>query len=171
MDSFTAQAPRITRRLSCDLFFAGARHQGVVLNVSRSGLFVQTSVAAQPGSNVGIKLNGPQGENLELDTKVVWKRIAELQITGITRSGVGLQIRHASPGYLEFLENLAQRKIRPAPASATLMRYQVRVEVAGEPRSRTLTVFAETREAASFQALEKVGEGWTVIELEEQTLG
>lgn len=168
MRSQVQQDPRIKRRLSCDLFFNGGRQSGIVLNVSRGGLFVQTSVAAGPGENVAVDLNRRSGENLEIDATVVWKRIVQAELMGVAHGGVGLEIKRASPNYYEFVEDALEVK-REAPAEpAGASRYYVRVKLAGQPRSRALEVFAESEEAAGRQALETVGEDWSVIEIEEQ---
>jgi len=170
MHTYAQHDPRIERRLSCDLFFDGGRQTGMVLNVSRSGLFIQTSLSTQPGANVAIDLNGPSGESLEVDTTVVWQRVASLELTGPTRSGVGLQINRASPGYVELLESIGGRRAPAPSATAAFCRYRVRVKLQGEPRSRSLMVFAKSEQAARKQALQKAGEGWSVIDLEEQFL-
>jgi hypothetical protein len=165
------QDPRIKRRLSCDLFFDGARHTGIVLNVSRSGLFVQTAIAAQPGSDVAIDLNGPSGESFEVDARVVWKRIVQSELMGVAHGGVGVWIKRASTSFYDFLDDIAEPAARSSPAaSSPLYRYQIRVKLEGQPRSRALTVFAENEDAAHRQALQKVGEGWCVIALEEHDI-
>ena len=165
------QDPRIKRRLSCDLFFDGARHTGIVLNVSRSGLFVQTAIAAQPGSDIAVDLNAPSGQSLEVDARVVWKRIVQSELMGVAHGGVGLWIKRASSSFYRFLEEIGE-PVTQAPqvavATSPLNRYQIRVKLTGQPRSRALTVFAENQDAARRQALQKVGDGWTVIALEEQ---
>ena len=174
MRSPVQQDPRIKRRLSCDLFFDGGRHSGIVLNVSRSGLFIQTSVAAKPGADVAIDLNGPSGQAFEVDAKVVWKRIVRAELMGVARGGVGLQIKRASESYYEFLASIGEPAItsEPIPPSpAQLTRYHVRVRLDGQPRTRALTVFAETEDAARRQVLQKVGEEWVVIELTERAVG
>ena len=177
MRSQLQQDPRIKRRLPCDLFFNGGRHSGIVLNVSRSGLFIQTSIAANPGADVAINLNGPSGTAFEVDAKVVWKRIVRSELMGVARGGVGLHIKRASEGYYEFLSAIGESRetdapIPPlAPRAGQLTRYHVRVKLDGQPRSRALTVFAESEDAARHQVLQKVGEGWLVIELEERAIG
>jgi hypothetical protein len=170
MRSQVQQDHRVKRRLSCDLFFDGDRHTGIVLNVSRSGLFVQTAIAAQPGSDVAIDLNGPSGQSFEVDARVVWKRIVQPGLMGVAHGGVGLWIKRASESFYQFLEDIGQPATRAAVATSPLNRYQIRVKLSGQPRSRALTVFAENKDAAHRQALQKVGEGWSVIALEEQSI-
>lgn len=105
-----------------------------------------------------------------MDATVVWKRIVGAELMGVAHGGVGLLINRASPGYLEFLENIGRPRSSSTSSVTELGRYRVRVKRNGEPRSRALTVFAQSIEAAGNQALQKVGAGWSVIELAEQPL-
>ena len=167
MRSQIQKDPRIKRRLSCDLFFNGGRHAGIALNVSRGGLFVQTSIAAQPGADVAIDLNGPSGANLEVDARVVWKRVVQGGLRGVDHGGVGFVIKRASGSYYEFLERISESDT-PPEAAAPLSRYHVRAHLHGTPRSRSLTVFAESEDEARDQVLQKLGDNWSVIDLKER---
>ena len=171
MRSQVQQDLRIKRRLPCDLFYDGGRHTGIALNVSRSGLFIQTTVVAQPGANVAVDLNGPLGESLEVDAKVVWKRIVQPELMSVAHGGVGLLIKRASAGYYDLLQTTVSQGDAPPSSAAPLTRYHVRVKLSGRPRSRALTVFAASEDAARRQVLRKVGEEWSVIELEERLIG
>ena len=42
--------PRHPFRVPCDLWIKGTRHSGVVKDISRAGLFVETSAKAPPGT-------------------------------------------------------------------------------------------------------------------------
>ena len=167
MRSQIQKDPRIKRRLSCDLFFNGGRHAGIVLNVSQGGLFVQTSIAAQPGADVAIDLNGPFGADLEVDARVVWRRIAQAQLMSVAHGGVGFAIKRASGSYYEFVQDLSEGD-RPLESASLLSRYHVRAKLHGTPRSRLITVFAESEDAARDQVLKKLGDNWSVIDLKER---
>jgi hypothetical protein len=89
---------------------------------------------------------------------------------GIAHGGVGLEIKRASDNYYEFLdEALLPKKHDGVEAEAAAgRRYRVRVRLSGKPRSRALEVFAPSETAAGREALDAVGEGWSVIEIEEK---
>ena len=57
--SGTQVHPRVRKRIPCELAVGGDRHRGLVLNVSRGGLYVQTHAEAQVGSLVGVDLAPP----------------------------------------------------------------------------------------------------------------
>lgn len=166
MHSPVQQDLRIKRRLPCDLSFDGGHHSGIVLNVSRSGLFVQVAVAADPGSVVAVDLNGPSGQDLELDARVIWKRIVPSGLMRVAHGGVGLRIKRASESYYEFLRSIVEPTAMSRANAAPLLRYRVRLKQIGSPRSRSLSVFARSEDTASDQALREVGEGWSVMDIE-----
>ena len=87
--------PRFKKRVPCDLIVAGARHPGIVLNISRGGLYVQTSVVFQRGAWVAVDLNSRVEQAIGLDAVVMWNRKVAAQLRGVRHGGVGLQIRNA----------------------------------------------------------------------------
>ena len=184
----TQQAsPRFKKRLSCDLEFAGHRHPGLVLNLSRSGLFVQTSLRARPGSVIGVNLNSPQYDDpIELHTRVVWKRVVSQAMRGVQHGGVGLVIDVDSPafaGLVGDIEAIQQERSsgadrpassRPAPTQAVRAEqpgatpsWRVRVGMEGSPRSRSFEISAASADEAATKALGQLDADWMVIEVAE----
>jgi len=153
---------------------------GMVLNVSRGGLFVQTSVQAQPGDEVRIHLNlKSPPEAVPLGGQVVWRRGVAAHLRSVSRGGIGMRVRQAPESYYRFLSQLAQGGVRDAPADTRppiaapeaapahdRPSYRVRVQQQGGPRSRTLTVIGESEEEARRRALARVGTGWLVLEVQ-----
>ena len=89
--------PRFKKRMPCDLRMDGQRYPGMVINLSRGGLFVQTTLAVQPGAAVGVNLNLPQStEPIPLQTRVVWKRVVNQRLRSVNQGGVGLEIQAIS---------------------------------------------------------------------------
>ena len=81
---------RYRKRIPCRLGVAGSDFTGMVLNLSRTGLFVQTSATARPGDEIRLDLMIPsQPESIELAGKIVWKRIVAAHLRSFTQGGVG----------------------------------------------------------------------------------
>lgn len=154
----------------------------MVLNVSRGGLFVQTSARACPGDRVRIALNpGVRCGSIGLEARVVWRRVSPPQLQSVTRGGVGLEIQLASDVYYDFLAGVARpseerhraRQAREtsgpaasgAPLGSQASRFRVRMSQQGGPRSRALLVEVTEAEARR-RALASTGEGWTILEIE-----
>jgi Tfp pilus assembly protein PilZ len=92
--------PRYRKRVPCQLVTGQGSHPGMVLNVSRGGLFVQTSARARPGDRVRLALNASaESGAIGLEARVVWKRVSPPQLQSFTQGGVGLEIQLASEAY------------------------------------------------------------------------
>lgn len=177
--------PRFKKRVPCDLVIVGSRHPGIVLNLSRSGLFVQTSVAFQRGDWVAIDLNSRiRSDAIGVDAVVKWKRKVAAQLRGVRHGGVGLQIRNAASAYYDLLSAAAGetgttyrgehslrggRSLRRDGVERTsppLFDYRVRVGLRDKPRSRTLHLSATDEGAARDAAIARAGSGdWVILEL------
>ena len=100
--------PRFKKRVPCDLVVAGARHPGIVLNLSRSGLYVQTSLAFTRGDWVAVDLNSEIADGtIGLDAVVMWNKKVAAQLRGVSHGGIGLQIRNAGSEYYDLLSEVA----------------------------------------------------------------
>jgi hypothetical protein len=152
----------------------------MVLNLSQSGLFVQTTVAAKPGEDVELLLNAPQTRiAIPVNAQIVWNRVVNPQFRSVVQGGFGARIRAASDDYYELLRDYAPFddggsrqptfvSTRPALAIETELtndrfRYRVHVKLEGKPRSRFVTVTAASKKEAEKEALARVGRGWTVL--------
>ena len=103
--------PRFKRRIPCKLNQSSRATSGVVLDLSRGGLFVQTAVSARAGEEMEIVLHAPAGRedqsDIVLNAQVVWQRRVPVQLRNSMQSGVGLKIRYASEGYYALLAETA----------------------------------------------------------------
>jgi len=98
---------RINKRLPCRVKVAGTSFGGMVLNVSRSGLFVQTTARVDPGAEMWLELNpSAQRDVIELGAQVIWKRVVDARLRGVASGGVGLKIHSAPESYYTFLMRL-----------------------------------------------------------------
>jgi len=168
-------AERIRKRIPCNVSFRDARRSGMVLNLSQSGLFVQTTVSASRGDDVDLLLNMPHlPEPIPIRAKIVWSRRVDPQFRSVVQGGFGARIEAASERYFGVLQDIADMRSAPvASAKAAAVtkpearsgdRYRVRVKLLGSPRSRYLTVVAHSEQEAEQRALQKAGEGWSLLD-------
>ena len=95
--------------MSCKLRVGQQDHSGIVLDLSRQGLFVQTSAAAHVGEKVEVVLSRPEkGTAIKLVAGVRWLRRVPTQLRSVTPPGIGLQISHAEEGYYALLAEALQ---------------------------------------------------------------
>ena len=101
--------PRFKKRMSCKLKQEQRTYAGMVLDVSRTGLFVQTSAGAKPGEEVEVLLaSREQAVPVALMAEVVWQRKVPAQLRVVEKGGVGLKIRYAPEPYYALLIDAAQ---------------------------------------------------------------
>jgi hypothetical protein len=147
----------------------------MVLNVSPSGLFVQTTARIRPGDDVLVHLNLCMGEPaIPVRARVVWKRLVAPHLQIVTKGGVGLQIHTAPESYYEFLAGVAggradrwrSEEIPEVRAEPLAERFRVRVKQENGPRSRSMVLRCASEEEARATALARTGRGWVILEIE-----
>lgn len=157
---------RFKKRVPCRLLIPGGACSGMVLNVSRGGLFVQTSATASPGEAVHIDLGVDHAEGLGVDACVVWRRVVGAHLRTVTTGGFGARIQYAPDAWFGFLSGLAGSEVEPAAARAPgAAVYQVRLRLAGSPRTRVVVVESADEATARARARELVGAQWVVLDL------
>ena len=166
-----AAAPRLAKRMTCAVSFGEQRYTGVVLNVSQSGLFVQTAAPPDRGEGVDLELNPPgDAAAIPLQAEVVWRRVVPSQLRSSAHGGMGVRIVRADETYYNALADwmrisLEEEK-RLAGPSVETPAWRVRVRAVGTVRTRFVSVDADSDEAARSAALAYVGEGWQVLDVE-----
>jgi len=176
--------PRFRKRVPCTLRCSGRAHSGMVLNLSRGGLFVQTSAHVAPGKDVSVELNvSSAGRRIPVGARVVWRRIVAPQLRTVSHAGFGVRIENAPEDYFRFLSGVvaggpsaAQPAAPPAAASAgataapaaaipgpACALYRVRLQQSAGPRTRWVSVSSISEEAAGQLALAEAGSGWIVL--------
>ena len=166
--------PRIKKRVPCLLALGSSRLHGMVLNVSRRGLFVQSSAAVDPGQEVWLELR-PAGSARAIPVagRVVWRRVIAPQLRSVTTGGFGMQLHSATEDYYALLSGknaCAAETVAAAPPRARDTRlaeptFRVRLQSEGGPRSRTLLLTSPSVAEARRRALLQCGRGWTVLEV------
>jgi len=182
----TQAEPRVRKRLPCTLSLEARQHNGLILNLSARGLFVQTTLPAEPGTLLDLDVRDPVlGQPIPLQAAVVWRRRVSPRMTGTNQSGMGLRLLSRPAAWESMMSDLlasegvaeaagtaasappeAARHTEASDASAPPAPvWFVRLGQAGGPRSRHLLVESDDEPSAREEALRRVGAGWTVLEV------
>jgi len=101
-------ARRISRRLACGFRVGDRTHRGFVLDISREGLYLQTDVIIDAGTEIGVALEGTRFPHCQLRAVVVRRLIVPGPLSGLVRRGVGLKLIDPPAEYLEALSEALQ---------------------------------------------------------------
>lgn len=145
-----------------------------VLDLSSTGLFVQTGARLRPGADVEVRLQiATLPEPLLLRARVARTKQVPTQLTTIAHGGVGLRLREVPKHYLEAIERLdsgtglrAGEQPKASAPAVDRPRFRVRVKQSDGPRSRSIDLCADDPEQARAFALREVGTGWEAVSAE-----
>lgn len=181
--------------MTCRVHFEGRQHNGIVLDLSGSGLFIQTSAKLSPGARVDIDLSLPD-DTARMQVDVVRRKQVPAQLLTVAQGGLGVRIVSAPESYYRFLQELQERERQegklpapeastapprsaPRPAAARVApaptpvappppkpRFRVRVCQTQGARSRVIDVAATDAEAASRQVLGELGADWKLLKVD-----
>ena len=171
--SETRIAKRHKWRLACEVVCDGRSQRAIVIDLSQTGVFVQTGTRLPPGAEVAVRLLLTDAtEPILIRAKVARNKQVPPQLTSVARGGVGLRILDAPDAYYETISSLeggdsrrqpsaaASEPAAPAPART---RFRVRVKQSDGPRSRSVEILAESPDEARARALAEVGAGWEAV--------
>ena len=108
--------PRFNCRFASTL--AGAQHSlgGIIINLSKSGQFVQTASVLEPGAELELSFSAEKNLNFKLAAKVVWSRGEDCSLSTLEPAGMGLEFSQVPAEYTAYVERFQQRlaqKFRP----------------------------------------------------------
>jgi PilZ domain len=189
------RSPRYRCRLPCGIRHGAERDDGTLLDVSLSGLLVQTTLELSQGDPVDLVING----QLKV-TALAWhSRRARRGREAM--NVVGMMLSEVGPDYERFVGGLERRAAAPPPrrapepppastASAAeeaprpeparrappplpqrLIWWRLRVKRKDAPRTRIVTLAAASREEAMERSLAEMGEGWEILEAQTTAAG
>jgi hypothetical protein len=102
------RAPRERKRLLCEIRLNESRYSGIAIDVSATGLFVQTSVKPNPGEKVEIRLSLPGcTEPVVMTARVARKKMVPAQLLTLAQGGVGLALVTPDDAYLDFVATMS----------------------------------------------------------------
>jgi len=173
---------RVKRRITCELVIDGKRQAGIVLDVSASGLFVQTAVSAAVGKEVEVHLAATRSSpELTIRARVARGLRVPQQLLAAAGGGLGLRVLDPPP---EFAQLAGDDEAEPAPGRSppaaaapqpksskhipVQRSFRVRLQATGSTRSRLVTVQCPDAKTARSEACKVVGPGWDAVEVTEQ---
>jgi hypothetical protein len=181
------RAQRIKKRMTCELRLAGRAYRGIVLDLSETGVFIQTDATPGGTERLRIKLRTPDGSEFEVDATVARRQVAPPQLTTVVRGGLGLRVVNPPAAYFELIGIAAAEAARkeraaaapgsrkasapaaaapPPPPPVPEETFRVRVKQSNGPRSRSFTVRAPSPEEARKRASAEIGRGWEILSIE-----
>ena len=95
--------PRFRKRIPCRIWIGKSSYSGIVLNLSRQGMFVQTCAGTKTGDWIGLKIRG----DIDVQVQVVWQKRVPQALRSSTEGGVGVHIVGAPEGYYQLLADVA----------------------------------------------------------------
>ena len=187
------RAPRKKKRLSCEIVSNESRYSGIAIDISATGLFVQTNVKPMPGSPVEIRLSLPGvAAPVAMRARVARKKVVPAELLTLAQGGIGLSLEQPADAYLDFVAGLspehaeAVARIRAragavdrggdtgegarpgggASGAPAIMRFRIHaVEAATGKRNTFLASCASEREASD-EVLKQLGDDWQVLFIE-----
>lgn len=96
---------RIVGRIGARFESEGLRGQGYIKNLHKRGMFLRSSLLPQPGADVCIVFEGPDGEKVEVVGTIRWTtdQIGRLEQG---QPGFGILLHHSNADYLRFFETI-----------------------------------------------------------------
>ncbi len=139
--------PRIKKRIACELCVGEKRFNGLVLDFSSHGLFVQTAAQPDPGERVRVALSASgRPAPLVVEAVVARTKLVPPQLRTVAQGGLGLHVPQPTAEFAQFVEDV-QRPVKiqkvsilpgsaPAPAQAkTLTKERLDRFFAGRARA------------------------------------
>jgi hypothetical protein len=97
------RAERIRRRVTCELLLDGRSYKGIVLDLSETGVFVQTEATPAPGARLTLRFHAPGGPEFEVGASVARRKVAPRELAGVVRGGLGLRVEKPPAAYFELI--------------------------------------------------------------------
>jgi Tfp pilus assembly protein PilZ len=187
------RAPRKKKRLSCEIVSNGSRYSGIAIDLSATGLFVQTNVKPMPGSmvKVGISLPGVS-EPVAMEARVARKKIVPPELLTLAHGGVGLAFVEPNDAYLDFVAEIspehadAVEKVRAKPGgvrrkggtgkgagsrggangATAASRFRIHAVETASGKRNSFLVACATEQEASDEVSKQLGDEWQVLFIE-----
>ena len=184
------RAPRKKKRLSCEIISNGSRYIGIALDVSATGLFIQTNVKPNPGSLVELRISLPEVDTpVVMEARVARKKIVPPELLTLVHGGVGLALPQPDEAYLDFVAKIspehaeAARIVRAKPNGAggegrsgegaqstsranganAAKRFRIHAVETASGKRNSFLVTCATEQEASDEVLKQLGDEWQVL--------
>ncbi len=99
--------PRIKKRIACELGVGEKRYNGLVLDLSSHGLFVQTAAQPDPGARVRVAISAPgRSAPLVVEALVARNKLVPPQLRTVAQGGLGLHVPQPTPEFAQFVADV-----------------------------------------------------------------
>lgn len=97
---------REKHRVGCEYRIAGEVHQGILVDLSARGLFIQSSFKPEEGTDLDITLREPGLGEIPLRGKVCRLRFSHRSAAAVVSGGFAVEIDGAPEAYFQLLVQL-----------------------------------------------------------------
>lgn len=170
---------RVRCQLACEIHAARDQGVGTVLDMSEGGLAVRTPLEADQGDALRVRIEAPGGP-LELEAIVWHSRLVRSRGSEDRSWALGLMIAKAPDAYFHIVPRDAPRDaMEPesdapdlADAAAAIaadecsdgLVFRIRVKQLAGPRTRILSLNAESEDEARALASAELKDEWEILE-------
>jgi hypothetical protein len=133
------RAARTKKRLPCTLVVEDSRLAGIVLDLSASGIFVQTSANPSPGTRLDLEIEIPgESQRALLTVRVARRKVVPPRLKSVVHAGLGLQIENAPEAFFGYMAQLQADETASAapPAKPSAARSPAKTSVARKSAAR-----------------------------------
>jgi hypothetical protein len=189
----TPRAPRSKKRLSCDVDTGGGVYKGIAIDLSASGLFVQTNAKPDPGGRVTLRMRVPGcAEDVSMTGRVARLKLVPTALLTVAQGGVGVALDDPPKAYLDYVADMSPeqaafaeehgvrsprartgarggsggRKGRDGAAPAARARFRVHAVDTKSGAKNAYIVGGADEESAGAHVLAELGEDWQVLFVE-----
>ena len=174
------RSPRARCRFPCELVRLHERTDGTVLDVSEGGLSVHTQLGVDQGESLLVRIQVPNQGELELETMVWHVRRAHRRDSGEPCSVLGLMVSKAPDTYFALVprtktderrkpDRALETKFSQSPNLGTdptgLRPFHIRVKARSGPRTRVLSLSADSEDEARALAMASLDDEWELLEV------
>ena len=157
---------RKKRRMPCKLTVDQRQHNGLLLDLSRSGLFVQTTAKARTGQQFPLVMADASGAEMQLTVEVVRRKAVPPRLLSVAQGGLGVRIVDAPDAYRAFLREIGIPDDAPC-ASQSGRLFALLMRQPGSSRSRRVEIEAADADEAAAEAVAQLGDEWKVQSIDE----
>jgi hypothetical protein len=154
---------RIKRRIPCELTVGSQSFQGIVLDLSPMGLFVQTSASLENAGEVVVTMVPEAFPRLMMRARVARVRRVPPGLANVVPPGIGLEILEAPP---EFAYLARGEKLPEPDPPGPLSRFRVRLVDPEGYGHRTMIAEAVDEEDLRGRVLREALEIWRIERVE-----
>lgn len=170
------KSERVRCKLPCEIQRGPEKAAGTVLDMSEGGLSVETGFEACQGDSLHIRVMAP-ASTLEMEALVWHSRRVRRRSSAQTTWLLGLMICEAPDAYFDLVPRIsAPPKPREANGAGApdqappderedLLPFRIRVKQHSQPRTRILSLNADSEDEVRVLALADLEGDWEVLEI------